>query len=200
MGDDLRSDAVLERSDDLRGPCSPRGWREQRAPRPVQADRVAFDLDIPPLHDVEQAHWIFPARSGSSLNREDAPVRPGQGPKCIVSSSDSSDRAPPLMGSTSADDVGDGESAWRAFSTKRTAGSQAIGVPAPCSGHELAPELRDRRERVVVHLAPARIGISSSSSVTSWRGCGSFACPAGQQDEVVARQDGVHELRDDRLL
>src|SRR5712664_1942819 len=77
------------------------------------------------------------------------------------------------------------------FSTKRDSrGSQAI-----------APELRDRRERVVVHFAPRENRNLFVEQRDELAQDAALRLPAqAQQDEVVARQDGVHELRDDGLL
>src|SRR2546425_6964486 len=77
----------------------------------------------------------------------------------MVSSSDK--RWPPraaLVGSTSPMMSAMVTSGVASFSTKRDSrGSQAIGVPAPCSATSSRPNL-DRRERIVVHLAPRENG------------------------------------------
>src|SRR5439155_6801239 len=44
------------------------------------------------------------------------------------------------------------------------------------------------------------IGISSSSSVTSWRRMRLFACPRRPSRMKLWRQNRVHELRDDGVL
>src|SRR2546427_3116248 len=56
------------------------------------------------------------------------------------------------------------------FSTKRDSrGSHAIGVPAPCSATSSRPNFEIGANGLSFTSLPARIGISSSSSVTSWR-------------------------------
>jgi len=72
------------------------------------------------------------------------------------------------------------------FSTKRDSrGSQAMGVCAPCSVTSSRPNFEIGANGLSFTSLPARIGISSSSSVTSWRRMRALRLPAqAQQDEV----------------
>ncbi len=97
----------------------------------------------------------------------------------MVSSSDN--RWPPraaLMGSTSPMMSAIVTSGVASFSTKRDSrGSQAMGVCAPCSVTSSRPNFEIGANGLSFTSLPARIGISSSSSVTSWRRMRLFACP-----------------------
>ena len=44
----------------------------------LQPDRVAFDLDVPFLHDVEEAHLDLSRQVGQLVHRKDPAVRPRQ--------------------------------------------------------------------------------------------------------------------------
>src|SRR5207247_316303 len=91
-------------------------------------------------------------------------------------------------------DVGRGELLHEA-GLARQPGDRRVGA---LFGHALAPVLRDRRERVVVHLAPSenryffveqRDELAQDAALR--------LSPQAQQDEIVAGQNRVHELPDD---
>src|SRR5207237_10523872 len=66
---------------------------------------------------------------------------------------------------------------------------------------QLAAEFRDRGERVVVHLAPGEdrdLLVEQRDELA--QDAALRLAPQTEQDEVVARQERVHELRDDRVL
>ena len=72
---DLRADAVLERRDDLaarRVVLGVRGEDHQHVQR--QADRIALDLHVAFLQDVEQAHLDLAGEVGQLVDGEDAAV------------------------------------------------------------------------------------------------------------------------------
>ena len=65
MGDDLRTDPVLEWRDDLAAGGVVLGiGREGEENVHLQAHRIPFDLDIPLLHDIEQPHLNLSAQIG----------------------------------------------------------------------------------------------------------------------------------------
>ena len=81
MRANLGADAVLERRDDLaarRVVLGIGGEDDQQVER--QPDRVALDLDVPLLKDVEQPHLNAAGEVGQLVDREDAAVRPRQQP------------------------------------------------------------------------------------------------------------------------
>ncbi len=75
MRADLAADAVLERRDDLaaRGVIFGVG-RENQHQVERQADRVAFDLDVPFLHDVEQPNLNLPRQVRQFIDGENSTV------------------------------------------------------------------------------------------------------------------------------
>ena len=76
---DLRADAILQRRDDLaaRGVVLGVG-AEHHQDVERQAHRVALDLDVPFLQDVEEADLDLAGEVGQLVDREDAAVRPRQ--------------------------------------------------------------------------------------------------------------------------
>jgi hypothetical protein len=196
---DLRADAVLERGDDLAAGgivLGIRGEHQRHVER--QPDRIAFDLDVAFLHDVEQAHLDLGREVRQLVDREDAAV--GARQQAVV------DRQ--LVGQQVAaarrldrvhvaDDVGDGDVRRGELLDVTLAAvhpADRRGVAALV--HDVPAVLRNGSERVVVHLAPgqhrhlvvqqldqgahdARLGLAAQA----------------EQDEVVAGEDGVDELR-----
>ena len=79
MRADLGADAVLERRDDLaaRGVVLGVG-REGHQHVERQADRVALDLDVAFLQDVEEADLDLAGEIGQLVDGEDAAVGPRQ--------------------------------------------------------------------------------------------------------------------------
>jgi hypothetical protein len=106
---DLRADAVLQRRDDLAARRVVLGVRredEQHVQR--QADRVAFDLDVAFLHDVEQADLDLAGEVRQLVDGEDAAVRARQ--QAVVDGQLVGQDVPAargLDGIDVADDVGD---------------------------------------------------------------------------------------------
>ena len=79
VGADLGADPVLERRDDLAARRVVLGvGAEDHHHVERQAYRVAFDLDVAFLEDVEQAHLDLAGEVGQLVDREDAAVGPGQ--------------------------------------------------------------------------------------------------------------------------
>ena len=75
MRADLAADAVLERRDDLaaRGVVFRIGGEHQHQVQ-RQAHRIAFDLHVAFLHDVEQADLDLAGQIGQLIDGEDAAV------------------------------------------------------------------------------------------------------------------------------
>ncbi len=100
-----------------------------------------------------------------------------------------------------ADDVGDRHVRCGELLDKpRVTGQPGDRRPVAPLGHELAAELGDRRERAVVDLAAREEGnffVEQRDELPQDAALG--LAPQAQQDEVVTRQDGIHELRDDGI-
>ncbi len=204
VGDDLRSDAVLERRDDLAAGRVVLGvGREDQCHVQVQADRIAFHLDVSLLHDVEEAHLDLAGEIGELVDRKNAAVCPRQEPEVhgqLIRQQMAAARS--LDGVHVADDVRDrdigrGELLHEAGLARQPGDGGLRAVLR----HELASELRDRRERIVVHLAPREdrnLLVEQRDQLA--QDAALRLPPQAQQDEVVARQDGIHELGDDGIL
>src|SRR5258705_518404 len=77
VGRDLRSDPVLERRDDLAARRVVFGIRgEDERDVQVQANGIAFDLDVAFLHDVEEPHLNLARQVRQLVDREDATIGP----------------------------------------------------------------------------------------------------------------------------
>ena len=75
----LRADAVLERRDDFaaRRVVLRIGAEDQRHIQ-LHAHRIAFDLHVALLHDVEQRHLNFAGKVGQLVDGEEAAIGAGQ--------------------------------------------------------------------------------------------------------------------------
>ena len=81
MRPDLGADAVLQRRDDLAARrVVLRVRREDEHDVERQPHRVAFDLDVALLEDVEEADLDLAREVGQLVDREDAAVGPRQQP------------------------------------------------------------------------------------------------------------------------
>ena len=204
MRDDLRADTVLQRRDDL----APRRvvlgiGREDEADVEVQPDGVAFDLDVPFLHDVEQSDLNLAGQVGQLVDREDPAV--GARQQSEVHGQLVGQEVPAARGLDRVhipDDVRDGDvRCGELLHVAGVAWQPRDGCPVAPLGYQFAPELRDRRERIVVHLAPLQnrnLFIEQGDELPEDTALGLPAQP--EQDEIVPGEDGVHELRDDRVF
>jgi hypothetical protein len=81
MGPDLAADAILERSDNLAARRIVfRIRREDQQDVQRQPDRIAFDLDVTLLHDVEEAHLDLARQVGKLIDGEDPRLARGSRP------------------------------------------------------------------------------------------------------------------------
>ena len=111
MGANLAADAVLERRDDFaaRGVVLGIGGEDQQDIE-RQANRVALNLDVAFLHDVEQADLNFAGEIGQFVDGEDAAI--GARQQAVVHGefvAKVAAAAGGLDGIDVADDVGDGD-------------------------------------------------------------------------------------------
>ena len=202
--EDLAPDPVLERRDDLaaRGVvlrvC---GKDEQHVQG--EADGVAFDLDVAFLHDVEQPHLDLAGEVGQLVDGEDAAVRARQ--QSVVDGELVRQEVAAARGLDRiqvADHVGDGH----------VGGGQLLHVAAvprdplyrgPVSVllQQLPAVLGDGVERIVVHLAPGEDGdLLVEQCRQRAQDAALRLTPQAEQDEVVARQNGVDHLRHHGIL
>ena len=156
MRHDLAADPILERRDDLAARRVVLGiGREAELHIERQAHRIALDLDVSFLHDVEQADLHLAGEIGQLIQREDASVRAGQ--HAVVNGQLVGEEVSTARGLDRieiADEVRD----------RHVRGGQLLDVATvladprdrcvvACLIEKIAREFRDRRERIVVHLA-----------------------------------------------
>ena len=106
----FRSDAVLQRRDDLTASCVVfRIRREHQYDIERQADGIAFNLHVALLHDIEQAHLDFACEIRQLINRKDSAIGTRQKP--VMHAQFATDRVSPFCcfdGIDIANNVGNG--------------------------------------------------------------------------------------------
>ena len=201
---DLRSDAVLERRDDLPARGVVLGIRtENQGKVQRQAHRVAFDLHVALLHDVEQAHLDLSRQIGQLVDGEDAAVGARQQP--VVHGELAGELVPSLGrldGIDVPDQVGDGHVRGGQFLDVALLGRK-IGDRrlVALAGDQLAAALADGRIGVVVDLTAAdvrRVRVEQRRECAQDAALGLSAQP--EQDEVMPREDRVHDLWHYRIV
>ena len=204
MRADLAADAVLERRDDLAaGRVVLRVRGEDHADVDRQPHRVALDLDVPLLEDVEQAHLDAPGEVGQLVEREDPAVRARQ--QAVVHRELAREVEAPAGGADGVDvpdDVGDRHVRRRELLDVALPGLEPADrrLVAPL-GDEVAAALAQRGERVVVDLAARDDGHLGVEECRESAEDAALRLPAqAEQDHVVAGQDGVRDLRDDGVF
>ena len=178
---DLRADAILQRRDDLaaRGVVLGVGAEDQQHVE-RQPDRIALDLDVPFLEDVEQADLDLAGEIRQLVDREDAAVRPRQQPvvhRQLVGELQRGARR--LDRIEVADHVGDGHVGRRELlDVARVARQPRDRQRRPLPRDACAARGTERRERIVVDLAArARPGSLRRAGPASARRMRLFACP-----------------------
>src|SRR5690348_1151833 len=204
MRKDLAANAVLERGDDfaargvILGVC-----REAELHVEGEPHRIAFDLDVALLHHVEQSDLYLTGQIGELVQREETAVGPRQHAivdRELVGKQVSTARRLDWIEVTDQvrdRDVRRGELLDVSIISTNPRDRRVVAGLS----QEIARELRDWRERVVVDLAPrddrnlfveecreraenARLRLTSEP----------------EQNEVVTRQNRVHDLWHHRLL
>src|SRR5262245_33687532 len=200
---DLRAEAVLEGRDDA---PTVRVVLGVGAGDDIHIDRqphlVAANLDVALFHDVEQAHLDTLGQVRQLVEREDAQVGSRQEPVvdgqlvAEVSTFGDLDRVD-LADEICDGDVGRGELLAVAAIARDP---RDLGLVAAL-GHALAAGLADRREGIVIDLAAGHrghLGVEQLDQESRHAGLGLAAL--AQEDDVLAGQDRVLDLRQDALL
>src|SRR5205823_7017830 len=106
----------------------------------VQAHRIAFDLDVAFLHDVEQSHLDLPGEIGQLVEGEHAAVRPWQQPEMHRQLVGEEVAAPGRLDRVHVpDDVGDGDVRGRELlDVARVARQPGDRRAVAVLGHDLA--------------------------------------------------------------
>ena len=201
---DLAADAVLERRDDLaaRGVVLRVGGEHQHQVE-RQAHRVAFDLHVAFLHDVEQPDLDLAGQVRQLVDGEDAAV--GARQQAVVHGQLVGDVLPAARGLDRidvADHVGDGHVGRGQFlHVALLAAQPGDGRVVPGLLHQVAAAPANGLVRVVVDLAALDVRDCFVQQRRQHADQPRLGLPAqSQQDEVVARQNGVDHLRHHGLL
>ena len=204
MGADLGSNPVLERSDYLaaRGVVLRIG-RERHHDVERQADRIALDLDVALLEDVEQTDLDLAGQVRQLVDGEDAAVGARQQAvvhRQIVGELQAAPRR--LDRIDVADHVGDRHVRRRQLfhqppRARQPGHRQAVAFLAGAGAAGGA----ERCVRIVVDLAAGHHRQLVVEQVGQRAQDTCLRLPAqSEDDQVVPREDGVPDLRDDRIV
>ncbi len=204
VGADFAADAVLERGDDLaaRGVVLGVGG-EDDGDVERQADGVALNLHVALLHDVEEGDLDFAGEVGELVDGEDAAVGAGQqavvhgelGAEILVA-------ARGLDGVDVADEIGYGDvGGGELFDVAVVGGEPGDGGFVAHLCDEVAAEFGDGGVGIVADLGAGDVGAGGVEQGGERAQDARFGLAAqAEQDEVVAREDGVDELGDDGVF
>ena len=153
---DLAADAILQRRDDLAARRVVFGiGREDEQQIERQADRVALNLDVAFLHDVEESHLDLAGEIGQFVDGENAAI--GARQQAVVHGQLVGDVLPAAGGLDRidiADHVGDRDvRRGQLFHVAVVAVEPGDRRVARFRGHQVAAAAADRRVRIVVNLA-----------------------------------------------
>ena len=204
MGANLRSDPVLERRDDLAARRVVLGVRaEHHHHVERQPDRVALDLDIPLLEDVEQADLDLAREVGQLVDREDAAVRPRQQPVVHRQLVGEIQAGPGRLDRIEiADHVRDGDvRRGELFDVARVARQPGDRQGIAFLPHARAARGAERRQRIIVDLAARdHRQLLVEQRRQGAKDAALRLAAQTEEDEIVPRQDGVHDLWDDGVV
>src|SRR6266446_7621023 len=196
---DFRADAVFQRRNDFaagRVVFRIRGEYEQDIEG--QAQRVALNLNVAFLHDVEQADLNFSGEVWEFVDREDAAV--GAGQQAVVNGQFVGEVAATAGGANGidvADNVGDGDvGSSQLFDEALVAGHPSNGCVVALIGDFLAASAADRAQRVVVDLAAGDDRDFDVQQLHKTAQDAALGLPAQtQEDEIMTRKERVDDLR-----
>ena len=204
MRANLRAHAVFQRRDDFaaRGVVL-RIRREDEHHVERQPHGIALNLDVALLHDVEQADLDFSGKIGQLVNREDATI--GAGQKSVVHGEFVAEGAAGARGFDGihvAENVRNGDVRRGQFLHVPI----AARPPGNWSGvtlfrDQFAAGLADRAQRVIVDFAASEIRHFGIEKIYEAAQNAALRLSAqAEEDEIVPREKGIDDLRQDSLL
>ena len=204
VGADLAADAVFERRDDLAAGGVVLGvGGEDDGYVEREADGVALNLDVAFLHDVEEGDLDFAGEVGDFVDGEDAAV--GAGEQAVVHGELGAElvvAARGLDGVDVADEVGYGDvGRGELFDVAVVGREPGDGGVVAERGDEVAAEFGDGGVGVVAELGAGDVGgvgVEQRGERAEDARLGLTA--EAEEDEVVAREDGVDDLGDDGVV
>ena len=198
------AEAVFQRSNDLAA-CGVvlriRGEHEKHVEREPQ--RVALNLNVPLLHDVEETHLNFAGEVGKFVDGEDAAIGPRE--KAVMNREFVGKVAAAASGADRvdvADDIGNGDIGGRElFNIALVARQPGDGCRVALRGDTLAARAADGAQRVVVDFATRddrnfRVEKLNKAAQNAALGLSTQT----QKDEIVPREQGIDDLGDDAVL
>ena len=204
MGTNFRADAIFERRDDFAacgvvfGIC---GEHEQDIER--QAQRVALNLNVALLHDVEQTYLDFSGEIRKFIDREDAAIRAGK--QSVVNGQLVRKIAPTASGTNRidiADNVGHGYVRSRKlFDVAAFTGHPRDWSVIALSRDFVAAETADGSQWIVINFTTHHYRNFRVEQIDQPAQNAAFGLAAkAQQNEIVAREQRIDDLRDDRVF
>jgi hypothetical protein len=204
MRADFAADAIFQRRDDLatRGVIFRIG-REHQQNIQRQTHGVTLNLDVALLHDVEQSNLNFAGQIGQFIDGEDPAigarkqaVMHGQLVRKILAA------AGCLDGIDIADHVGNGDvGRGQLFDVALVATEPRDGRFVSLGGNQIAAALANRVVRIIANLAAGYVRQALVEQGGEHPNDARLGLPAQpQQNEIVAGQNRVDNLRDHRVV
>ena len=204
MRANLRADTVFQRGDDLaagRVILGIGGEDQQHVER--EPDGITLNLDVALLHDVKQAHLNFSGEVRQLVDRENAAV--GAGEQAVVQGElvgQIAAAASRFDGINVPDDVGNGHiRGGELFHVSLIARQPSNRCVVAAGGDQLAAGAANRPEGIVIDLAAGDHGNFRVQELHQATEDAAFRLAAqAEQDEIMSRQDSVHDLWDDGIF
>ena len=204
MGTNFRADAVFQRGNDFsaRGVVLGIGGKNQQDIE-RQAQRVAFNLNVAFLHDVEEADLNFSREVGQFVDGKNSAI--GARQQSIVNGEFVGEIAAAAGGANGihvADDVGHGDvGSGEFFDIAKVARHPGDGRIVALGGDAIAAGAADRAQRVVVDFAArndGNFGIEKIGEAAEDAALGLAA--QAKQNKIMPGKQRVHDLRDDGVF
>src|SRR6266404_597309 len=198
------ADAVFERRNDFAAGgvvLGIGGEDEEHVER--KAERIALNLDVAFLHDVEEADLNFSGEIGELVDGKDAAI--GAGEKAVVDGQFVGKIASTARGADGidvADDVGHGDIGRGEFFDETIfARHPGDGGVVAFGGNFFAAGAADGLERVVVDFAAGDDGHFGVEEIDEAAQDAAFGLAAeAEKNKIVAREQCVDDLRDDGVF
>src|SRR5262245_27507624 len=204
VGFDLGSDSIFERSNDLAA-GSVILWicREHNNDIERQPHRIALNLNVALLHDIEQADLNLAGEIRQLVNSENSSIRSGK--QTVVHTEFAANRMTALRGLNwvdVADDIGNRDVRRRKLFDISLVPTAILNKCAITEfGNEIAATSTDRLEGIVIDFATGNDGndfIQQRNQIAQDPAFG--LSPQPEKDHVVPRKNRVDRLWNDRFF
>ena len=204
VGANLRADAVFERSDDLAARRVVLGiGAEDQGDIEREADGIALNLHIAFLHDVEQRHLDLSGEVGQFVDGEDAAI--GARQQAVVHGEFAGEilaAAGRLDGVEIADQIGNRDvGRGQLFDVALVAAKLGDRRGVAALRDQVAAALAERPIGIVANLAAGDVGhLLVEQGGERAQDAALRLSAKAEQDEVLPRENGVHDLRNHRVF